>query len=221
MTGQPGRLAAPQEAFSIHATIVDKPTKVDNQATIVAFDKSTPLGTTGRVDTLESRLQWIVEHRHEFSNLVQLSLAAGLSHSTIHNLVKKERTQGRISPRSETLAKIARAANVPLDWLASGIGSPASSAEIDPEPAHARYDEEPARVVERPDRYAHATKVIRALVEDGYDAGDVRRAVGFIAFDEGQEGSDQLDLYRAAKRVLDTERGRPELGVREVGEDEF
>jgi transcriptional regulator with XRE-family HTH domain len=73
----------------------------------------------------------------------------------------------------------------------------------------------PARTVEYDDRFAGAREVVQALVEDGYDKESAKRAVGSVAFDEGAGGSNPLHLFRAAKRILDTERGRPEVGVRE------
>lgn len=72
----------------------------------------------------------------------------------------------------------------------------------------------PSRTVEVEDRYADAREVVTALVDDGYAFEAAKRAVGSVVFDEGPEGSSALHLFRAAKRLLDSERGRPELGVR-------
>ena len=158
------------------------------------------------VDTLGDRLDWIIAERG-LGSLRRLSLAAGLSHATLSNAINRERRGEDPNLSSATLAAVAKVADVPVDWLVNGGSLPGQAARN--------------RTVEYTDRYAHAPDVIKALIDDGYDPRAVRRAVGDIAFDEGQEGTGALDLYRMAKKVLDLEAGGVELGVRKVEDDEL
>lgn len=161
--------------------------------------------------SLGDRLDWIIERRG-LGSLRRLSLAAGLSHSTLANAVARERAGRDPNLSARALAEIARLGGVTLDWLRSGEGAPVAQEPNSP-PAH--------RVVEPTPRYGAGPQVVQRLVEDGYEPRAARRAVGDVLFDEGPEESSELDLYRAARKLLDLERGRPEVGVHPVEDDEF
>jgi len=159
------------------------------------LDTATKIVTIGGVNTLADRLEWIVANR-DFVSLRRLSMAAGLSHSTLSNAVKREREGGEANLAMTSLAAVAKVARVPVDWLVNG-GPPPDA---------------PARVLV-------PYNVVRKLVEDGYADRAARRAVGDVAFQEGAEGISELDLYRAALRVLEAERGKA-VGDTPVGDDE-
>lgn len=76
------------------------------------------------------------------------------------------------------------------------------------------------RRVDRPNRYAYAPAVVRALVEEGIDPMRAKAATHDVAFDEGYRGSGELDLYRAVKRKLLAEDKPSKLAGERPVEDE-
>lgn len=81
-----------------------------------------------RVQTLEARLNWIVENRKWVKSLRHLATEAGVSHSTLTAAIRRERTTGTANLNSDTLIKVCRYAKVDPDWLADGTGYPDSKA---------------------------------------------------------------------------------------------
>lgn len=96
-------------------------------------------GYDRRMDTLLSRLEWVLSARDTSAR--QLSIQAGLSHATIASLIRGLKSDPSTAARVEvgTLDKIAAAAGVDATWLKSGIGAPefsqAPPRTADPDPA--------------------------------------------------------------------------------------
>jgi transcriptional regulator with XRE-family HTH domain len=103
---------------------VDTPLAIDTglSTTFVAggSDKTLSVGTLSPVSTLADRVRWILENR-DFRSQRDLSLKAGLSESHVGLLARGDLGK---KTASETLEKIARAANVSFHWLSTGEGSP-------------------------------------------------------------------------------------------------
>ncbi|HOU92942.1 MAG TPA: hypothetical protein PLU22_17935, partial [Polyangiaceae bacterium] len=81
------------------------------------------------MNTLADRLEWIVANR-DFVSLRRLSMAAGLSHSTLSNAVKREREGGEANLAMTSLAAVAKVARVPVDWLVNGGPPPDAPARV-------------------------------------------------------------------------------------------
>lgn len=75
------------------------------------------------VNTLESRILWVVEHRAD-GNQRELSRKAGLSEGYVGSLLTRLRKKPGAQVEGDSLAALARAANVSIGWLITGSGSP-------------------------------------------------------------------------------------------------
>ena len=79
-------------------------------------------------DTWEKRFAWI--QRYRGMSLSKLSLEAGLSRSTVGNAIRREQDFGKASFDADTIAKVAKAADVDVRWLTTGEGSPEPTQEL-------------------------------------------------------------------------------------------
>lgn len=98
------------------------------------------------VDTLADRLRWVMNHKGWSAS--RLSQAAGKARGHV-GLILSGRVGAGVA--ADTLAAIAAAAGVSLEWLQSGVGDPLAGAT-----AGERYDAHPewaSAVAEAPRKY--------------------------------------------------------------------
>ena len=72
--------------------------------------------------TLLERLEWILANRKMSAR--QLALQSGLSSTHVSTMMGRLRKHPDVSVELETLEKIARGGQVPLEWMISGKGKP-------------------------------------------------------------------------------------------------
>ena len=73
------------------------------------------------METLEDRLRWVMEHRKW--SMSKWSIKAGFSErSTLEKALKRMRDNPNASMSVDTLVKLANAAAVSVEWLATGKG---------------------------------------------------------------------------------------------------
>lgn len=168
------------------------------------------------METYRERIEWIMRNR-QFKSGRALSLAAGLSPATVNNLLMRERRTGSAALDSDSLAALARAADVDADWLATGRGRP-DARTIDttghelpePQPRVAVFDGsvEPTSVRER--RWLAA-----ALVARGVPEGDAYRTALAMAWNFPPDASPEQIIESAEEQVR---RERAETKGKSVGE---
>ena len=154
------------------------------------------------VETIEERLQWIIEQRG-LPSLRQLALRAGLSHSTLAAVVHRERKTGKAALETATCLAIAKATGVSATWLASGRGAPYEGLPVPPPP-------------ETPQRLEPTEEAIEALIEDGVPEARAYEIVGALSLRLRSRSPGGVALYRLALRTWHAEQGRPLPGDRDV-----
>lgn len=75
------------------------------------------------VDTLLSRILWLVEHRAD-NNQARLNAQSGLGKNHVSTTITRLRKNPSSKIESDTLIAIARGGRVPIEWLAKGVGEP-------------------------------------------------------------------------------------------------
>jgi lambda repressor-like predicted transcriptional regulator len=138
------------------------------------------------VRTLEERIDWVIQHRG-FSSLRDLTLRAGLSHSTLHNAMQRERRSGSTDLKVSSVLTLAEHAGVSPGWLAFGEGTP-----------------EPRT----PERLGLelAELTVRKLAERGFSRARAEEVVGALLVRHGIEMATLLDVFLAAEATLTAER---------------
>lgn len=159
------------------------------------------------MQNLSDRLEWIAERRG-YVSLRRLSLAAGLSHSTLSNAVARERAGGSHNLTTASLRAVASIADVPFEWLMDGGSDPDVQRRADAAPAMAN-------------RYAHAEEAIADLISAGWPAPRAREVVGAIVFDESKGEPTALAIVRMAEKVLRSAPGKLGPDETPVGDDEL
>ncbi len=143
-------------------------------------------------DTWAKRIAWIQQYRGLSKSA--LSLKAGLSRSTIWNAVRREDDLGKVSLDSETIARVARAADVDVRWLSTGEGNPEPGQE--PLPGYG-------------DTWAIISDVIEMLTElDGLPAADA-----VVLLREVQPATKSVKGYYSAARRRLAARAPRDLGI--------
>jgi hypothetical protein len=177
---------------------------------------------------LERKLNFICAARNHRS-LVSLSVACGLSRTTLFNAVNRERSGRLVQLEARTAEKIAYSQRLPLEWVLHGdvddppsssyppASQPFGSAGFGSNPA---FGNGPASVpntssvlARRPGAgEAVDMGVLRSVVDtlvqhDGLSKEEASSLVGNVLFTDEAWGSSSLDLYRAVRARLEA-RGR-------------
>lgn len=172
----------------------------------------------GAMGPLERKLNWVCAVRNHRS-LVSLSLACGLSRTTLFNAVNRERSGRLVQLEARTAEKIAYSQRLPLEWVLHGDPDdpPASTY---PAPSFAaqvvQVVPNTSRVLARQAGSSEAVDmgVLRSVVDtlvthDGLSKEEASSLVGNVLFAQEPWGSSSLDLYRAVRERLNA-RGRGE-----------
>jgi hypothetical protein len=80
--------------------------------------------------TLEERINWLVEHRAD-GNQRELSRRAGLSPNYVGTLLTRLRKNPNAQVERDSLAALATAGGVSIDWLVVGTGEPERQVVLD------------------------------------------------------------------------------------------
>lgn len=80
--------------------------------------------------TLEERINWLVEHRAD-GNQRELSRKAGLSPNYVGTLLTRLRKNPAAQVEGDSLAALATAGEVSIDWLVAGAGEPNRRVELE------------------------------------------------------------------------------------------
>jgi len=182
---------------------------------------------------LERKLNWICVARNHRS-LVSLSVACGLSRTTLFNAVNRERSGRLVQLEARTAEKIAYSQRLPLEWVLHGDVDDAPNSSYPPasQPfgsayvaanntfGGASFGNGPASVpntssvlARRPGAgEAVDMSLLRSVVDtlvqhDGLSKEEASSLVGNVLFTEEAWGSSSLDLYRAVRARLEM-RGR-------------
>ena len=180
---------------------------------------------------LERKLNWVCAARNHRS-LVSLSLACGLSRTTLFNAVNRERTGRLVQLEARTAEKIAQSQRLPLEWILHGdpdvpptgrvpTGSvPAgyvpseayapsgfASGAISAVPNTSRVFARRAGLGEAVDMGLLRSVVDTLVTHDGLSKDEASSLVGNVLFTDEAWGTSSLDLYRAARARL-VARGR-------------
>lgn len=83
----------------------------------------TDADTSDLTSTLQERISWILTNR-DFQSERDLALKAGLSHATLANALRFEHAGRPVQLRSDTVIRLAAAADVNVSWLLTGSGAP-------------------------------------------------------------------------------------------------
>jgi DNA-binding transcriptional regulator YdaS (Cro superfamily) len=119
--------------------------------------------------------------------------AFGCSPSTLNRIKNGRRKPGTL------VSGVARALGVSVDEVL-GHKRPVSET---------RAEDAPQQQTILTDRYPYRADVLQALVDDGIAKRDAERAVNAaVAFDEGEDGSNALHLYRLARQLLAAAKGK-------------
>lgn len=180
---------------------------------------------------LERKLNWVCVARNHRS-LVSLSVACGLSRTTLFNAVNRERSGRLVQLEARTAEKIAYSQRLPLEWVLHGDVDDAPSSSYPPasQPfgnsyaansfGNSSFGNGPASgpntssVLARRPGAADAVdmSLLRSVVDtlvqhDGLSKEEASSLVGNVLFTDEAWGNSSLDLYRAVRARLET-RGR-------------
>lgn len=175
---------------------------------------------------LERKLNWVCVARNHRS-LVSLSVACGLSRTTLFNAVNRERSGRLVQLEARTAEKIAYSQRLPLEWVLHGDVDDAPNSSYPPasQPFGSAYAANsfgngPASVpntssvlARRPGAgEAVDMSLLRSVVDtlvqhDGLSKEEASSLVGNVLFTDEAWGSSSLDLYRAVRGRLEM-RGR-------------
>jgi hypothetical protein len=172
---------------------------------------------------LERKLNWVCAARNHRS-LVSLSVACGLSRTTLFNAVNRERSGRLVQLEARTAEKIAYSQRLPLEWVLHGDVDDAPSSSYPPasqsfgNPSYGANG--PASVPNTSSVLARRPgvgeavdmgllrSVIDTLVQhDGLSKEEASSLVGSVLFTDDTWGKSSLDLYRAVRARLEA-RGR-------------
>lgn len=124
----------------------------DVNTCVVAVDDSCHhLRHAREVDTLLSRIEWVIAQGRVASGRAW-AMSAGLSPSYIGTLLTRLRASPDADARREEIGKLANAAGVSVEWLVTGVGSPDGE-----------------RVTERDERYPSRAAAARFARDAGLD----------------------------------------------------
>jgi hypothetical protein len=204
---------------------------VHNVSILAAPGASTPV-PSWVMGPLERKLNWVCVARNHRS-LVSLSVACGLSRTTLFNAVNRERSGRLVQLEARTAEKIAYSQRLPLEWVLHGDVDDAPNSSYPPasQPFGSSYAANtsfgstsfgngPASVpntssvlARRPGAgEAVDMSLLRSVVDtlvqhDGLSKEEASSLVGNVLFTDEQWGSSSLDLYRAVRARLEM-RGR-------------
>jgi hypothetical protein len=178
------------------------------------------------VGPLERKLNWVCAARNHRS-LVSLSLACGLSRTTLFNAVNRERAGRLVQLEARTAEKIAQSQRLPLEWILhgdpdappsetygpSGFTSGAISVVPNTSRVFARRPGQSSLALGEAVDMGLLRSVVDTLVtHDGLSKDEASSLVGNVLFTDEAWGTSSLDLYRAARARL-VARGRSAAGA--------
>jgi hypothetical protein len=171
---------------------------------------------------LERKLNWVCAARNHRS-LVSLSVACGLSRTTLFNAVNRERSGRLVQLEARTAEKIAYSQRLPLEWVLHGDVDDAPSSSYAPASqsfAPQSSSNGPASVPNTSSVLARRAgtgeavdmALLRSVVDtliqhDRLSKEEASSLVGNVLFTDEAWGSSSLDLYRAVRARLEA-RGR-------------